>query len=50
MRVPMLKSYLQRHRKDLPVHDAKHFPWWSGVLLPVGTHLSNGTWGPRAFW
>ena len=50
MRVPMLKSYMQRHRKELPTHEAKHFPWWSGVLLLAGTRLSNGTWGPRAFW
>jgi hypothetical protein len=50
MRVPMLKSYMQRHRKELPIHEAKHFPWWAGVLLAPGTRLSNGTWGPRAFW
>ena len=46
MRTPMLRTYMQRHRKEM----AAGFPWVSGVLLPEGVELTNGTWGPRAYW
>lgn len=46
MRNGMLPSYLRRHRREL----ASGMPWVSGVLLPPGTRLGKGTWGPRAYW
>jgi hypothetical protein len=46
MRMPMPKPYMRRHKRDM----ADGVPWVSGVLLAPGTKLTNGTWGPRAFW
>lgn len=44
-------------RGDLPANTRQHHPeaplrvqWVSGVLLPKGVPLGNGTWGPRSKW
>jgi len=39
------KAMQQRH-PDAP----KEVQWQSGVLLPHGVTLKNGTWGPRHDW
>ena len=47
MRTPgMLSSFMRRHKKQM----AEGCPWVSGALLPPGVNMTNGTWGPRAFW
>ncbi|KAG8457082.1 hypothetical protein KFE25_009842 [Diacronema lutheri] len=46
MRMPMSKAYMRRHRREM----AGGVTWVSGVLLAPGTLMTNGTWGPRAFW
>mmetsp|Transcript_3293 Transcript_3293/g.8232 ORF Transcript_3293/g.8232 Transcript_3293/m.8232 type:complete len:365 (+) Transcript_3293:241-1335(+) len=46
MRIPMSKPYMRRHARDIE----SGVPWVSGVLLAPGKTLTNGTWGPRAFW
>lgn len=46
MRAPMSKPYMRRHGREM----AEGVPWVSGVLLAPGLRMSNGTWGPRAFW
>jgi hypothetical protein len=42
----MPPAYLRRHRREL----ADGIPWVSGVLVAPGTRVTNGSWGPRAFW
>ena len=46
MREPMLPRWLKRHRHQMP----NGVPWVSGALLAPGVAMTNGTWGPRAFW
>ena len=46
MREPMLPRWLKRHRHQMP----NGVPWVSGALLAPGVVMTNGTWGPRAFW
>ena len=46
MREPMLPRWLKRHRHQMP----DGVPWVSGALLAPGVLMTNGTWGPRAFW
>jgi len=42
----MRPSFLRRHKRAM----ADGCPWVSGVLLPPGVAMTNGTWGPRAYW
>ncbi|KAL1524179.1 hypothetical protein AB1Y20_019088 [Prymnesium parvum] len=46
MREPMRSSFMRRHHTQM----AAGVPWVSGALLPPGVTMTNGTWGPRAFW
>ena len=47
MRTPgMRPAFMKRHRKEM----AGGCSWHSGVMLPPGTKMTNGTWGPRAYW
>eukprot|EP00271_Cylindrocystis_brebissonii_P022552 TRINITY_DN8723_c0_g1_i1.p1 TRINITY_DN8723_c0_g1~~TRINITY_DN8723_c0_g1_i1.p1 ORF type:complete len:266 (-),score=27.49 TRINITY_DN8723_c0_g1_i1:426-1223(-) len=39
------EAFRQRH-PEAP----QRTPWISGVLVPAGLTLTNGTWGPRASW
>ena len=43
---PMRPAFMQRHRKAM----VDGVPWWSGALLPEGRAMTNGSWGPRAYW
>lgn len=45
MRGRLSKAAQQRH-PDAPVQVA----WHSGVILPRGVTLTNGTWSPRYNW
>lgn len=42
----MRPSFLRRHKAEM----AGGCSWVSGALLPAGVAMTNGTWGPRAFW
>lgn len=42
----MPAGFLRRHRREL----ADGIPWVSGVLVAPGVAVTNGSWGPRAFW
>lgn len=46
MREPMLPRWMKRHRHQMP----GGVPWVSGALLAPGVLMTNGTWGPRAYW
>ena len=46
MRHPMRTAFLKRHRTQM----VAGVPWVSGALLPPGVPMTNGTWGPRAYW
>lgn len=46
MRLPMPRAYMRRHGREM----AGGVPWVSGALLAPGLRMTNGTWGPRAFW
>jgi len=46
MRMPMSRQYMRRHGREM----ATGVPWVSGALLAPGLKMTNGTWGPRAFW
>ncbi len=47
MRTPgMRPAFMQRHRREM----AGGCSWVSGALLEPGVRMTNGTWGPRAFW
>lgn len=39
------QDFLNRH-PEAP----KKTPWISGILVPPGQVLTNGTWGPRYSW
>ena len=43
---PMKPSFMRRHKKQM----ASGCPWVSGALLLPGVSMTNGTWGPRAYW
>lgn len=45
MRGALPESYRQRHKESPAM-----VQWSSGVLLPPGVRLTNGTWGPRWLW
>ena len=45
MRGRLSKAAQQRH-PDAP----KEVQWHSGVVLPRGVRLTNGTWSPRHDW
>lgn len=46
MRLPMLPRYVKRHSREL----SRGVPWTAGVLVEPGVKVTNGTWGPRAYW
>lgn len=45
MRGRLNADYRKRH-PNAP----EEVPWSSGVLLPPGVQLTNGTWGVRWYW
>lgn len=45
MRGNLPQSYRSRHPTA-----PQRVQWQSGVLLPPGVMITNGTWGPRWTW
>jgi len=50
----MLAAWRRRHTRELTrapfLVTGDNVTWVSGVLLPPGERLGEGTWGPRAYW